>query len=225
MKALPLRLPTIYFQAEYVVTQFNLLKFFNVFHESFKINACKMRETFQHLINAKFACQIHAIQSSSSIFMPSLYLLSEDIEFIEADLSRDAQINFDKCFVCCNQGSLGNYYHWAVQTMLSIVNFEENLKIDDRVLLIPCNLKGYQKSWLDLCGINHRNFKIHEYNYIQVISSNSLFVSLTLYKPFDHQPSNAILRKFRKRALNVMSKTSPSNHIAKKLYISRADSN
>ena len=86
-------------------------QFFNRFYWDFEINVCKKRETFQHLTNAKLSCHIHAIKNNSSVFLPFLYLLSENIKFIEADSSRDAQINFDKCFVCCNQGSLGNYYH------------------------------------------------------------------------------------------------------------------
>ena len=92
-------------------------------------------------------------------------------------------------------------------------------------LILRNGLNRYQKEWLSLLNIDISSDKIFRIKRREIVHAKELIVPLTLYKPYDYQPSKKALTQLREQILKSTKNTSqrPKEN-PKKIYISRLDS-
>ena len=221
-----LSIPSLYFQNKKVAELFKIEGFVSRFCKINRLREEDKRPRLKVLPDSCLSGSIHTIKSPNGIFEPSQYLASKELHHVDAAFAGKKELRVDKCIISCNNASLQNYYHWTVQTMVSIVHSKKYHRQKGFSLLIPRRLQAYQSDWLRLCGFSKNNLNVILFDTDQVVSSNKMLVPLTLYNPFDFFPSSRALKDFRESVLNQQCNDSSvlTKYTPKKIYISRSDS-
>ena len=215
--------PRIYFQSQKVADEFNQNKLINNIEKWHKSAIRDERKTIEILPDAVYSNWSSTIKHEGKIFTPSLYLAGKDQTELHKELEREPNHELTRSVVSCNNGSSKNYYHWTVQTLPSLINAQQYLN-NNYTLILPENLSSYQLEWLSLAGLDKGHCQHLYLRERDVVFSRELVAPLTLYKPFDYQPSRRTLLKFRKQINERMISEEDHASLPNKLYISRSDS-
>ena len=215
--------PRIYFQNQSVAEEFNQKGFLNAVAKWHQLVIKDDRKTINILPNAVYSNWSSTIQHEGKLFTPSLYLAPKAKEEVLKEFKKEPRHRLANAIVSCNNGSTNNYYHWTVQTLPSLINSRKYLD-SHYTLILPEKLSNYQLEWLSLAKLDKHNCNHLYAKKRDIIFSNELIVPLTLYKPFDYQPSRSSLWQLREQILKNINTNEDLDPLPTKLYISRSDS-
>ena len=216
-------LPRIFFQNKNLAKEFNQKRYLNTVGKWVKYLPDDPRISIEVLADASYSSWSSAIKTNDNIFEPSLYLSPRDRQAISEDLEKEPTHEIPRGIVSANNGSLNNYYHWSIQTIPSIALTKKYLK-EGFKLILRNGLNRYQKEWLSLLNIDISSDKIFRIKRREIVHAKELIVPLTLYKPYDYQPSKKALTQLREQILKSTNTSQRPKENPKKIYISRLDS-
>jgi capsular polysaccharide biosynthesis protein len=159
----------------------------------------------------------------SGLIPSTKYLLGgkQDRFFRDRIASNSASVSIETGILCMNAGSSNNYYHWLIQTILSLAGYQTHIDVSVPIL-VSRELSRYQLEWLDIIGVNKR--RLHSFPGATTLEVRSLFVLPTLYKPYDFHPCTHLINVVRDLVCANENLDKEDRQDTSKLYISRSDS-
>lgn len=160
---------------------------------------------------------------SSGLIPATSYLLGgkQDSYYSDRIASNSFLGSIEAGALCMNAGSSNNYYHWLIQTALSLAGYQKDIN-ESVPFLVRNELSPYQLEWLDIIGVDKtRLLSFPESTTLEV---GSLYLLPTLYKPYDFNPCIHLIDIVRDMVCCNGGLDQECRPEASRLYISRSDS-